>query len=109
MSTLIPPGNLRSSSGRLGKVNCTLVRGKRIESVARGPLGGLRCFVRGQKVWRAFRHAGGSGRASLSERRTLAPRFPRYRALSQQVHEILQRHTDLIEPLSLGEAYLDVS
>jgi hypothetical protein len=37
ISTLIPPWNLRSSSGyfrgRLGKVNCTLVRGKRIESV----------------------------------------------------------------------------
>src|SRR5262252_5755682 len=39
----------------------------------------------------------------------LPPDFPRYRAVSQQVHEILKRHTDLIEPLSLDEAYLDVS
>src|SRR6266567_6056317 len=35
--------------------------------------------------------------------------FTRYRAVSRQVREIFQRHTDLIEPLSLDEAYLDVS
>ena len=39
----------------------------------------------------------------------LPPDFPRYRAVSRQVREILKRHTDLIEPLSLDEAYLDVS
>jgi DNA polymerase-4 len=39
----------------------------------------------------------------------LPPDFPRYRAVSHQVHEIFKRHTDLIEPLSLDEAYLDVS
>jgi DNA polymerase-4 len=39
----------------------------------------------------------------------LSPDFVRYRAVSRQVHEILKRHTDLIEPLSLDEAYLDVS
>lgn len=39
----------------------------------------------------------------------LPPDFPRYRTVSRQVHEILKRHTDLIEPLSLDEAYLDVS
>jgi len=39
----------------------------------------------------------------------LPPDFPRYRAVSRQVHEIFRRHTDLIEPLSLDEAYLDVS
>src|SRR6267143_2768963 len=39
----------------------------------------------------------------------LPPDFPRYRAVSCQVREIFQRHTDLIEPLSLDEAYLDVS
>jgi DNA polymerase-4 len=37
------------------------------------------------------------------------PDFPRYRAVSRQVREIFKRHTDLIEPLSLDEAYLDVS
>jgi len=37
------------------------------------------------------------------------PDFTRYRAVSQQVREIFKRHTDLIEPLSLDEAYLDVT
>jgi DNA polymerase IV len=39
----------------------------------------------------------------------LPPDFTRYRAVSRQVREIFKRHTDLIEPLSLDEAYLDVS
>src|SRR5436309_3430980 len=39
----------------------------------------------------------------------LPPDFPRYKAVSQQVREIFKRHTDLIEPLSLDEAYLDVT
>lgn len=37
------------------------------------------------------------------------PDFTRYRAISRSVREIFQRHTDLIEPLSLDEAYLDVT
>jgi DNA polymerase-4 len=37
------------------------------------------------------------------------PDFPRYRAASQLAREIFYRHTDLIEPLSLDEAYLDVT
>ncbi|GAB3275305.1 DNA polymerase IV [Parahaliea aestuarii] len=37
------------------------------------------------------------------------PRFEVYRAVSQQIHAIFRRYTDLIEPLSLDEAYLDVS
>ncbi|WP_369977029.1 DNA polymerase IV [Xanthomonas bundabergensis] len=37
------------------------------------------------------------------------PDFARYKAVSRQVREIFQRHTDLIEPLSLDEAYLDVT
>jgi DNA polymerase-4 len=39
----------------------------------------------------------------------VAPDFSKYRAVSRQVREILLRHTDLIEPLSLDEAYLDVT
>src|SRR5438132_9708120 len=39
----------------------------------------------------------------------IAPDFTRYRAVSRNVRNIFQRHTDLIEPLSLDEAYLDVS
>ena len=37
------------------------------------------------------------------------PDFGRYKAASKQIRAIFQRHTDLIEPLSLDEAYLDVS
>jgi DNA polymerase-4 len=37
------------------------------------------------------------------------PDFVRYRAVSRATRDILQRHTDLIEPLSLDEAYLDVT
>src|SRR5580693_4758554 len=39
----------------------------------------------------------------------VAPDFTRYRAVSKSVREIFSRHTDLIEPLSLNEAYLDVT
>jgi DNA polymerase-4 len=37
------------------------------------------------------------------------PDFTRYRAVSRLTREILNRHTDLVEPLSLDEAYLDVT
>jgi len=39
----------------------------------------------------------------------IAPDFVRYKAVSMGVREIFGRHTDLIEPLSLDEAYLDVT
>ena len=39
----------------------------------------------------------------------IPPDFVRYRAVSQNTREIFRRHTDLIEPLSLDEAYLDVT
>src|SRR5882757_9088230 len=39
----------------------------------------------------------------------VAPDFTRYRAVSRLVREILIRHTDEVEPLSLDEAYLDVT
>jgi DNA polymerase-4 len=37
------------------------------------------------------------------------PDFPRYRAVSFATREIFKRHTDRVEPLSLDEAYLDVT
>lgn len=41
---------------------------------------------------------------------TLLPgRFEAYKAVSQQIREIFSRYTHLIEPLSLDEAYLDVT
>ena len=37
------------------------------------------------------------------------PRFPAYKEVSRKIREIFHRHTDIIEPLSLDEAYLDVT
>jgi DNA polymerase IV len=37
------------------------------------------------------------------------PRFPAYKEVSKHIREIFRRHTDMIEPLSLDEAYLDVT
>ncbi|MBO9618260.1 MAG: DNA polymerase IV [Niabella sp.] len=37
------------------------------------------------------------------------PRFDAYKAVSNSIHEILHRYADIIEPLSLDEAYLDVT
>ncbi len=37
------------------------------------------------------------------------PRFDVYREVSEVIREIFHRYTDLVEPLSLDEAYLDVS
>ncbi|WP_341226570.1 DNA polymerase IV [uncultured Arcticibacterium sp.] len=37
------------------------------------------------------------------------PRFEQYKEVSNQIREIFQEYTELIEPLSLDEAYLDVT
>ena len=37
------------------------------------------------------------------------PRFEVYRDVSRQIHEVFARYTDLVQPLSLDEAYLDVT
>ncbi len=39
----------------------------------------------------------------------LRPRFEVYRAVSEQIREIFDRYSELVEPLSLDEAYLDVT
>ncbi len=39
----------------------------------------------------------------------LRPRMDAYREASRAIHEIFRSYTELIEPLSLDEAYLDVS
>ncbi|MRX69242.1 DNA polymerase IV [Flavobacterium resistens] len=37
------------------------------------------------------------------------PRFDRYKEISSKIHKIFHEYTDLVEPLSLDEAYLDVT
>lgn len=37
------------------------------------------------------------------------PRFDRYKVISEQIRAIFYQYTDLVEPLSLDEAYLDVT
>lgn len=37
------------------------------------------------------------------------PRFDRYKEISSKIQKIFQEYTDLVEPLSLDEAYLDVT
>jgi DNA polymerase-4 len=39
----------------------------------------------------------------------LPPRFEMYRKVSSQIHAVFAEYTDLIEPLALDEAYLDVT
>ncbi len=57
-------------------------------------------------------------RSAMSSRKALQlcpdiiftrPRFDVYKQVSYQIREIFQRYTDLIEPLSLDEAFLDVT
>ncbi len=39
----------------------------------------------------------------------VSPRFSRYKEISSQIRKIFLEYTDLVEPLSLDEAYLDVT
>ena len=39
----------------------------------------------------------------------IEPNFEKYREVSHQIHEIFQHYTAIIEPLSLDEAFLDVT
>lgn len=53
--------------------------------------------------------AGGLARKLCPELIFVKSRFDRYREISQQIRSIFYEFTDLVEPLSLDEAYLDVT
>lgn len=52
---------------------------------------------------------GVTARRRCAELVFVKPRFEVYRAVSRQIRDIFGRYSDLVEPLSLDEAYLDVS
>jgi DNA polymerase-4 len=52
---------------------------------------------------------GGKARRLCPELLFVRPRFEVYRAVSAQIRSIFLEYTDLVEPLSLDEAYLDVT
>lgn len=53
--------------------------------------------------------SGMQARRLCSELIFVRPRFERYREVSMQIRSIFYEYTDLVEPLSLDEAYLDVT
>ena len=52
---------------------------------------------------------GGLARRLCPDLIFVSPRFDAYRAVSHQIRAIFERFTDVIQPLSLDEAYLDVT
>jgi len=65
--------------------------------------------LRGARLRRALGHPDGPRAAPVPGLVIVRPDFARYRAVSQQVMAILHSCTPLVEPLSLDEAYLDVT
>ena len=53
--------------------------------------------------------SGIAARRACSSLIFVKPRFDAYKQVSQQIREIFYEYTDLVEPLSLDEAYLDVT
>src|SRR3546814_13433582 len=50
-----------------------------------------------------------TARQKCRELLVVPPRFDVYRQVSRQIRAIFETHTPLVEPLSLDEAYLDVT
>jgi len=53
--------------------------------------------------------AGGFAKKLCPQLIFVKPRFNRYKEISQKIRKIFFEYTDLVEPLSLDEAYLDVT
>lgn len=65
--------------------------------------------------YEARKYGVGSAMSSMVAKRKcphlifVKPNFDKYRKVSRQIREIFYEYTDLVEPLSLDEAYLDVT
>lgn len=53
--------------------------------------------------------SGAMAKKNCPELLFVKPRFDRYKEVSSQIQKIFYEYTDLVEPLSLDEAYLDVT
>lgn len=53
--------------------------------------------------------SGAQAKRNCPELLFVRPRFERYKDVSRQIRKIFHEYTDLVEPLSLDEAYLDVT
>lgn len=53
--------------------------------------------------------SGAAARRKCPHLTFVTPRFDRYQEVSREIHRIFHDYTDLIEPVSLDEAYLDVT
>ena len=53
--------------------------------------------------------SGSQARKNCPDLIFVKPRFERYKEISKQIRNIFYEYTDLVEPLSLDEAYLDVT
>jgi DNA polymerase-4 len=65
--------------------------------------------LRGTRLWRAIGDAVEQSNAQMPDLVFVPPRFEVYRTVSHQIRSIFADYTVLIEPLSLDEAYLDVT
>jgi DNA polymerase-4 len=92
------------------QLDCPELRGKPVAVGGGGPRGVVMAASYEARKY-GVRSAMPGGRAArlCSNLVFVPPRFDRYRAVSDQIREIFREHTELVEPLSLDEAYLDVT
>ena len=86
------------------------LRGKPIAvggSENRGVVAAARYEARKSGVRSAI--SGGLAKKNCPELIFVKPRFDRYKEISRKIQKIFLEYTDLVEPLSLDEAYLDVT
>jgi len=74
-----------------------------------GSGGGMRRLLRGSPLRRALGHADGEAERLCPELVRLSPNFGKYHDVSRQVMEVMGSFSPSVEPLSLDEAFLDLT